>query len=78
MVDAVGLKQLYSREREFPDEFGWIVLYEVRAIVKDGADIKLVGRLATQAQAIFIEHKIEQYLQIKSAPVPGEIPIRKG
>ena len=42
-------------------------------MTKSGRNIKLVGGLESQEQAIFIEQKIEKYLRIEDAPVPGEL-----
>ncbi len=47
--------------------------FEVRVISKSGQNLKLVSGLKLQEQAIFIEQKIENYLNIKPEAVPGEV-----
>ena len=71
-IDAADVKQLYAKEGSRP----WSstsVTYELRAVTNSGRNIKIVGGLETQEQAIFIEQKIEKYLRIEDAPVVGEI-----
>ena len=72
---TTDVKQLYAKANN-PGLWHWnfaTVAYELRAVTKSGLNIKLVGGLEAQEQAIFIEQKIEKYLRIKDAPVAGEI-----
>ena len=76
-IEAWDLKQLYAKEKISRSHgrhgSSTRTSYAVRAVTKSGRNIKLVGGLTTQEQAIFIEQKIEKYLGIKDASVPGEI-----
>ncbi len=72
-IDAHDVKQLYGKEKISRSRNSTTVTYELRAVTKSGRTIKLLGGLESQEQAIFIEQKIEKYLRIKDAPVPGEI-----
>ncbi len=47
--------------------------YEVRALLADGRDVKLLSGLTEDVQALFIEQEVERYLKIKDAPVSGEL-----
>ena len=72
-IDAHDVKQLYAKEKISRSRNSTTVTYELRAVTKSGRNVKLVGGLESQEQAIFIEQKIERYLRIEDAPVPGEI-----
>ena len=72
-IDAHDVKQLYAKEKISRSRNSTSVTYELRAVTKSGRNIKLVGGLESQEQAIFIEQKIEKYLRIEDAPVSGEI-----
>ena len=67
------MKQLYGKEKISRSRNSTSVSYELRAVTKSGRNIKLVGGLESQEQAIFIEQKIEKYLRIEDIPIPGEI-----
>ena len=79
-VEASDLRQLYAREKITKVRSQYVVStftnYEVRAETIRGRNIKIVEALETQEQAIFIEHKIEQYLRLADAPVRGEVQMR--
>ena len=77
-VDATELKQLYAKDKISKSHDGdgvgrTTVTYEVRAVTNGGQNIRIVGGLATQEQALAIEQQIEKYLKLKDAPVPGEV-----
>ena len=76
-IEASDLTQLYAKEKISTSYSMYgsatSTTYEVRAVTKSGRNIKLVGDLATQEQAIFIEQQIKKYLSIEDVSVPGEI-----
>ncbi len=72
-IDAHDVKQLYGKEKISRSRNSTSVSYELRAVTKSGRNIKLVGGLESQEQAIFIEQKIEKYLRIEDVAIPGEI-----
>jgi hypothetical protein len=45
------------------------VSYDVRVVLKDGKDLKIVGSLPEDTQALFIEQEVENRLKIKDRPV---------
>ena len=47
--------------------------FALRAITHGGRNIKVVGGLETQEQGLFLEQKIEKFLGIDNARVPGEV-----
>jgi hypothetical protein len=46
--------------------------YEIRAITKDGRQLKLIGKLQEASQARFVEQQVERFLGIEDRHVPGE------
>lgn len=72
-IAAGDVKQLYAKEKFSRGRNSDHATYEVRAVTKSGRNIQVVGGLASQEQAIFIEQRIEKYLRIEDAAVPGEI-----
>lgn len=77
-IEATVLKQIYAKEATKTlrswSRYSTATGYEVRAVTKDGRNIKIVGGLNIQEQAIYIEQQIEKYLRIEDRAVPGEIP----
>ena len=71
-VDGSMLKQLYSKE-VITSGRSTTVTYEVHVITAGGTDLKLVDRLETSEQALYIEQEIERYFRIEDAPVRGEL-----
>ena len=49
------------------------VVYDVRAVLKTGKDITVVGGFNSHQQALFIERTAEHSLRIEDTPVPGEV-----
>lgn len=72
-LKSTALKQLYAREKISHNKNGTTVTYEVRAILKEGQNIKLLSGLKNSEQALFIEQEIEKYLQIENVPVKGAV-----
>lgn len=77
-IDAYDVKQLYAKSKHSWFRFRVSFSssdpdFEVRAITKRGKNVKVVGGLTTQEQAIFVEQQLEKFLRIEDAPVPGEI-----
>ena len=72
-LPASTLTQLYSKEKVSHSRNGTSVSYEVRARTTDRGDIKLLGHLEREDQALFIEQQIEHFLEIKDEPVRSEV-----
>jgi hypothetical protein len=73
-ISAMDIKQLYSKEKTSYSSRQRSVSYEIHAMTQAGKNVKLVTRLESSEQALFIEQEIEKYLGIKDRPVRGEIP----
>jgi hypothetical protein len=72
-IDAADLKQLYVKEVVSRNRRSGETTFELRAITHAGRNIKIVGGLETQEQGLFLEQKIEKFLGIENARVPGEV-----
>jgi hypothetical protein len=72
-IDAADLKQLYVKEVVSRNRKSGETTFELRAITHAGRNIKIVGGLETQEQGLFLEQKIEKFLGIENARVPGEV-----
>ena len=72
-INARDIKQLYGKEKVTTNRNSTSVSYEIHVITHSGADTTLVTGLETSQQALFIEQEIEKFLNIKNAPVRGEI-----
>jgi hypothetical protein len=72
-LKSTELKQLYAKEKVNRNNNGTTVTYEVHAVLNSGNNLKLLSGLETSEQALYIEQEIEKYLNIKNAPVRGEI-----
>ena len=72
-IEALDLKQLYVKEKVSRSNNSSSHSYEVRAVTNSGKNIKILGGLEDQEQALFIEQEIEKHLKIKNAPVRGEV-----
>jgi hypothetical protein len=71
-IDSSDVKQLFSKEVVTHSKNSTHIYYEVQVITNSGRDIKLVGRLDTSEQALYIEQQIEKYLRIEDMPIQGE------
>jgi len=72
-IQAMDVKQLYSKEKISRSSKSRSVTYEVHAVTRSGRNLKLVPYLESAEQALFVEQQIERYLGIKDKPVRGEI-----
>lgn len=72
-IPSGDLRQLYVKNTTSWYNNNRSEIFEVRVISKSGENLKLVGGLKSQEQGIFIEQKIENYLNIKPEAVPGEV-----
>jgi hypothetical protein len=72
-ISSVEISQLYAKEKANRSSDGGSTSFEVRAILRDGRNVKLVGGLTSSEQALFIEQAVEKCLGIKDAVVKGEI-----
>lgn len=77
-LDALNLKQLYTKEKVSDSNNGSSVSYDIHAITHSGENIKLVSGLETSEQALYIEQEIEKYLRIEDATVKGEFGSKYG
>lgn len=72
-LQADNLAQLYTKRRVSHSNNGTSITYELRAKQTDGKDIKLLGNLESEEQGLFMENRIEEFLQIQDATVAGEV-----
>lgn len=70
-MNAFNLKQLYTKEIVSRTRNGTSLTYSVRIITNDGRNKELIADLESIEQALFIEQKIEKYLNITDVPVKG-------
>lgn len=74
-IDSSELVQLYTKKGRTEKSGGEInQYYDLRAKLKNGKDIKLLGSLASAEVAQFLEQQVEEYLGIIDIPVLGEVP----
>jgi hypothetical protein len=71
-LEAGQIAQLYTKRLVRHSKNGTSISYELRAQIKNGKDIKLVG-LDTPEQSLFVERRLEEFLRIGDQPVPGEV-----
>jgi hypothetical protein len=67
-LKSPDITQLYCKRVRGSGRSG-SVSYEVRGILQDGRDIKIVGGLTEDTQALFIEQEVENHLKIVDRPV---------
>jgi hypothetical protein len=65
--------QIYCKEHISRGKNGTTTTYQVRAATHAGVQEKLVESLDSSDQALFLEQEIERFLNIKDAPVVGEL-----
>ncbi|POB82009.1 hypothetical protein [Vibrio vulnificus] len=73
LIPSSSIAQVYCKDIVKNSKNGPSVTYEVRVILKDRKNIRLVSGLETSEQALFLEHEIESYLGIKDVQVKGEL-----
>ena len=67
------IKQLFVTENEHRGKHGCRYTYDVNAMKSDDTKQKLIGNLQDIQQALFLEQKLEQHLEIVPQRVPGEV-----
>jgi len=73
-IPSSNLAQLYVRQgKRVGTIFNPRYLYDLRAKLKNGRDINLVGNLASKEVGHFLEKQIESYLGIIDQPIQGEV-----
>ena len=72
-IPVSNIKQLYVTEKLSRGRHGASTTYEVRVVTNSGRNIKLVGGLDNREQALYLEQKIEDYLDIEDQHVPGQV-----
>lgn len=74
-ISVSTLVQLYVRQgKRVGTIFNPRYLYDLRAKLKNGRDINLVGNLASKEVGHFLEQQVESYLGIVDKPIQGEVP----
>jgi len=58
-LEGKEIKEIYSREIQSKT-----ITYIVKALLKDGREVKIISFLQTPVQALFIEKKLTKYLNI--------------
>ena len=71
-LKSSAVSQLYCRSVRSSSRSGTLS-YEVRALLSDGTDVKLLSGLIEDRQALFIEQEVERYLRIEDRSVNGEL-----
>jgi hypothetical protein len=71
-LDSGGIAQVFCKERITRGKTTTIT-YEVLAATHAGVQEKLVNGLDNSDQALYLEQEIERFLNIKDAPVVGEL-----
>lgn len=67
------IKQLFVTETEHRGKHGTRYSYDVNAMKQDNTKQKLIGNLQDIQQALYLEQKLEQHLEIVDQRVPGEV-----
>jgi hypothetical protein len=71
-IDAESVEQLFCRETRPMTRSTNRFSYEVRALLKNGRQVSLVGNLVEPEEAAYVEQQIEGRLGIKDRPIAGE------
>lgn len=69
------LTQFYCTESVRNQRRGYNVTYDLNAVHVDGSKIKLLGGLSEIEQALFLEQRLEKFLNIENERVPGEVRV---
>lgn len=72
-IPSGSIKQLYAKENTSYSRHGRNTSYSLHAILTDGRNLKLIGGLENQEQALYLEERIERFLGIEDAAVKGEL-----
>ena len=74
-LEASSLKQLYAKEQVLQGKNGEHHRYTLFAIDESGTRRRVLKKLTSVEQAVFLEQQIERFLQIQDRVVPGEASI---
>ena len=76
-LPATDVKQIYCKEAVLRTSNGaGQRSYEIYALLRHGGKERLLSGLVEPEQALYIEQKLERFLDIHDEPVRGEIPRR--
>lgn len=67
------VKQLYCDEQVNRGKNGTTITYRLKAVLSDGRTVALLSGLPDREVAQFMEHQLEQRLEIEDRPVAGEM-----
>lgn len=71
-VPVAQVEQLFVTRKVSRNKNGSTVTYELRAVTREHASLKLVGGLEELEQALWLEQEIERVLDLRDRPVAGE------
>lgn len=74
-IPTSDIKQLFVTEKTHHGKHGTRYSYDVNAMKQDDTKQKLIGNLQDVQQALFLEQKLEQHLEIVDQRVPGEVQV---
>ncbi|MEM9252850.1 MAG: hypothetical protein AAGB29_10925 [Planctomycetota bacterium] len=71
-LPSLDIKQLYCKRKVTRTKNGTSVTYQLRAVMNDGKEQKLLSNLRQQSHALYVEQQVERVLGIKDEAVAGE------
>jgi len=74
VLQVAEIAQLYSKEHISRSKNGTHITYAVHVALRAGNQIKLVDRLHTAEQALYVEQTLERAMGIQDRPMSGELP----
>jgi hypothetical protein len=72
-IDSSSIAQIYCKEHISRSRNGTTTSYQVHAATHAGVQERLVDALDSSDQALYLEQEVERFLNIKDAPVVGEM-----
>jgi hypothetical protein len=72
-LDSASIAQIFCKEHISRGKNGTTTTYQVHAATRAGVQERLVESLDSSDQALYLEQEIERFLNIKDAPVVGEM-----
>ncbi len=72
-IAVLDLDQLFCSEHISRGKNGTSVTYRLNALLRDGSKVSLLSSIEEPLQVLFLEQKIENFLQIADRYVPGEM-----
>lgn len=70
------IRQLYSGRKVRESRNDLATSFFLGAVLADGSKVPLVSDLANEEQALFLEQRLEDHLELRDEPVEGELPRR--